>query len=50
MAQGQPGDLLQEADAQHLTPGELVKLSFPDNMLAGVEQANQPYAVSITAE
>lgn len=51
MAQGQPGDhLLREADARHLTPGELVKLSFPDNMLASVEEANQPYSVSITAE
>lgn len=51
MVQGQPGDhLLREATTRHLTPGELVKLPFPDNMLAGVEEANHPYTVSTTAE
>lgn len=47
---GQPGDPLQEAGARHLTPAELVKLSFRDNMLAGVVEANQPYSASIPAE
>lgn len=51
VAQGQPGDhFLREADARHLTPGELVKLSFPDNVLGGVEEANQPSAAAIPAE